>query len=189
MSCGGLTFRRPIPDDYERVMAVLPAWWDGRDLRAQIPWVFFEHFRSTSMVVEHEDALVGFLIGFLCPDHLDEAYVHLVGVAPAWRRTGLGGDLYRRFFALARTAGRSVVRAATAPVNTTAIAFHIAQGFSLLPGDEGADAAPVAAQRGPFGEPRVRFELRLQPPSGASPAEAPLADAPPAETSPAEARS
>ena len=51
MSCTSLIFRRPIPDDYERVMAVLPSWWDGRDLRALLPKLFFEHFRTTSLVV------------------------------------------------------------------------------------------------------------------------------------------
>lgn len=32
MSCTGLVFRRPVPDDWARVMAVLPEWRDGRDL-------------------------------------------------------------------------------------------------------------------------------------------------------------
>ena len=86
-------------------MAVMPAWWDGRDLRALLPKVFFEHFRGTSLLVEHEDGLIGFLVGFFCPDHADEAYVHFVGVDPAWRRVGLARDLYRRFFGLARAHG------------------------------------------------------------------------------------
>jgi len=161
VSCSGLTFRRPIPDDYERVMAVLPSWWDGRDLRAQLPWVFFVHFRTTSIVVEHEDVLVGFLVGFLCQDHPDEAYVHFVGVAPEWRRAGLGGDLYRRFYALARTDGRTIVKTVTAPVNTGSVAFHVALGFSVLPGDEEVDGLPVMSARGPFGEPRVQFQRSL----------------------------
>ena len=85
MSCTSLIFRRPIPDDWERVLAVMPAWWDGRDLRALLPKIFFEHFRSSSLLVEHEDALIGFLVGFCCPDHDDEAYIHFAGVHPAWR--------------------------------------------------------------------------------------------------------
>ena len=136
MSCTSLIFRRPIPDDWERVIAVMPSWWDGRDLRELLPKVFFEHFRGSSLLVEHEDRLIGFLVGFLCPDHAEEAYIHFVGVEPSWRRAGLGGDLYRRFFDYARTSGRSVVRAVTAPVNTGSIAFHMAQGFSVLPGDD-----------------------------------------------------
>jgi GNAT superfamily N-acetyltransferase len=163
VSCTSLIFRRPIPDDYGRVIAVLPSWWDGRDLRALLPKIFFEHFRGSSLLVEHEDRLVGFLIGFLCPDHADEAYIHFVGVDPAWRRSGLAADLYRRFFTLARANGRSVVRAVTAPVNSGSIAFHTALGFSMLPGDDEIDSVPVTTDHGPHGDHLVRFQLFLEP--------------------------
>jgi ribosomal protein S18 acetylase RimI-like enzyme len=168
VSCTLLTFRRPIPADYERVMGVMVAWWDGRDLRPLLPRIFFEHFRSTSLLVEHEDELVGFLVGFLCPDHDDEAYIHFAGVHPAWRRAGLARDLYRRFFASARTAGRPVVRAVTGPANTGSVAFHTSLGFAILPGDEEVGGLPVSVDHGPQGDPVVRFELRLD---GARPEE------------------
>jgi len=161
------------------VMAVLPAWWDGRDLRSLLPRVFFEHFRGTSLIVEHEDVLVGFLVGFLCADHADEAYIHFVGVAPGWRRAGLASDLYRRFFAVARTNGRSVVRSVTAPVNTVSVAFHTALGFSVLPGEgDGShgliqaiagDASPATAGQAHQAGPYVRFQLFLEPDTGAAP--------------------
>jgi ribosomal protein S18 acetylase RimI-like enzyme len=162
-----MVFRRPIPDDWERVVALMPAWWDGRDLRALLPRIFFEHFRSTSLLVEHEDQLVGFFVGFLCPDHDDEAYIHFVGIDPAWRRVGLARDLYRRFFALARANGRSVVRAVTAPVNTGSIAFHTALGFSLLPGDDEVGGVPVTTDHGPHGDHLVHFQLFLEPEANA----------------------
>lgn len=161
MSCTSLTFRRPIPADWDRVMVVMPEWWGGRDLRGMLPKVFFEHFRHTSLVAEHEDLLVGFLIGFFCPDHPDEAYVHFAGVHPAWRRAGLGRDLYRRFTALARADGRTSVRAVTAPVNAGSVAFHRSLGFSVLPGDAEVDGIPATTDRGPHGEYLVRFELAL----------------------------
>ena len=162
MSCTSLIFRRPIPDDWDRVLAVMPEWWGGRDLRAMLPEVFFEHFRTTSLVVEHEDELVGFLVGFSCPDHDDEAYVHFAGVHPAWRRAGLAGDLYRRFFALARAHGRTVVRAVTAPVNTGSIAFHTALGFTDPSRRRARSTACLSSvDHGPHGDHVVRFELRL----------------------------
>ena len=161
VSCTSLIFRRPIADDWARVQAVMPEWWGGRDLRAMLPEVFFEHFRTTSLVVEHEDELIGFLVGFPCPDHGDEAYVHFAGVHPAWRRVGLAGDLYRRFFTIARAHGRTIVRAVTGPVNTGSIAFHAAIGFTILPGDEEVDGLPVSVDHGPHGDHVVRFELRL----------------------------
>jgi len=167
MSCSSLTFRRPIPDDWQRVMAVMPEWWEGRDLRALLPRVFFEHFRGTSLLVEHEDQMIGFLVGFFCADHPDEAYVHFVGIAPAWRRVGLARDLYRRFCALALADGRNVVRAVTAPVNAGSVAFHTALGFSLLPGDDEIDGIPVTTEHGPHGDHLVRFQLFLETEAGA----------------------
>jgi ribosomal protein S18 acetylase RimI-like enzyme len=161
VSCTSLTFRRPIPDDHERVMAVMVDWWAGRDLRAMLPRIFFEHFRSTSVIAEHEDELIGFLIGFPCPDHADEAYVHFAGVHPAWRRAGLGSDLYRRFFGLVRTHARPVVRAVTAPANQASVAFHTALGFTVLPGDLEVGGVPVSTSPGPYGDHLVRFELVL----------------------------
>jgi len=161
MSCSSLIFRRPIAQDWERVMAVMPEWWGGRDLRSMLPKIFFEHFRGTSLIAEHEDRLLGFLVGFFCPDHDGEAYVHFVGVDPAWRRAGLAGDLYRRFIVLARADRRTVVRAVTAPVNKGSIAFHTALGFRILPGDTEVDGLPVTTDPGPQGEHLVRFELCL----------------------------
>ena len=80
---------------------------------------------------------------------------------------GLGRDLYRRFFALARADGRTVVRAVTAPVNSGSIAFHTALGFSLLPGDDEVDGVPVTTDHGPHGDHLVRFQLFLEPEAGA----------------------
>jgi GNAT superfamily N-acetyltransferase len=163
VSCTTLTFRRPIPGDYERVMNVMVDWWGGRDLRSMLPQIFFEHFRGTSLVAEHEDELIGFLVGFPCPDHDGEAYIHFVGVHPAWRKAGLGRDLYRRFCGLARAQGRTVVRSVTAPVNKGSIAFHTALGFAILPGDAEVDGVPVTFEPGPQGEHLVHFELILDP--------------------------
>ena len=142
-------------------MAVMPEWWGGRDLRSMLPKIFFEHFRHTALIAEHEDRLLGFLVGFFCPDHAGEAYIHFVGVEPAWRRAGLSGDLYRRFIAMARAEGRTVIRAVTAPVNKGSIAFHTALGFSILPGDTEVDGLPVTTDHGPQGDHVVHFALRL----------------------------
>lgn len=142
-------------------MAVMVEWWAGRDLRAMLPRVFFEHFRSASLVAEFEDELIGFLVGFACPDHPGEAYVHFCGVHPAWRRAGLGRDLYRRFCARARSQGCTAVRAVTAPVNTLSIAFHTGLGFTVLPGDAQLDGVPVSREPGPYGDYLVHFELVL----------------------------
>jgi ribosomal protein S18 acetylase RimI-like enzyme len=155
------------PSDWDRVQAVLVDWWGGRDLTGLLPRLFFHHFRTTSFVVDHDATLAAFLVGFLCPTHPEEAYVHFVGVDPDLRGRGIATALYGRFFALARADGRAVVRAITSPVNTGSVAFHRRLGFHAIPGDAEVDGVPVWSNHDGPAEPRVRFELDLaQTPNG-----------------------
>jgi predicted GNAT superfamily acetyltransferase len=116
---------------------VLDEWWGGRDMVDMLPRLFFIHFRDTSFVAERDDELAAFLVGFLSQSAPDEAYVHFVGVSPSERGTGLGRELYERFFAAARAQGRTRVRCVTSPVNSGSLAFHAALGFE--PGPQQAD--------------------------------------------------
>jgi hypothetical protein len=153
--------RLVVPGDWDRVQGVLPSWWGGRDLRALLPRLFFHHFRATSFVVEHGGELAAFFVGFLCPTHDDEAYVHFVGVDPAHRGRGVARSLYERFFGLALADGRTVVRAVTAPGNAGSVEFHRRMGFEVVPGDGEIDGIPVWFDYDGPGEHRVRFELRI----------------------------
>jgi predicted GNAT superfamily acetyltransferase len=71
-------------------------------------------------------------------------------VTPEEREKGLARLLYERFFVIAAEDGRRVVRAVTAPVNTTSIAFHAAMGFSVTgPADnyDGPSSAKMLFER------------------------------------------
>ena len=127
----GLNIRPARADDYGAIADVLDAWW-GRPIVQALPRLFLDHFHRTSLIAEDGDGLAGFLVGFLSPSLPDEAYIHFVGVAPRQRRGGLARSLYERFFDLARADGRQTVRAVTAPVNTTSIAFHQSIGFTIV---------------------------------------------------------
>jgi ribosomal protein S18 acetylase RimI-like enzyme len=129
---GEVVIRHAQPSDYGRVIQHVNAWWGGREMAPMLPKLFFLHFEGTSFVAERADGTIaGFLIGFLSQTSDDEAYVHFVGVAPDQRESGLGRDLYERFFAAAREHGRSVVRCVTSPANETSIGFHRALGFDV----------------------------------------------------------
>ncbi len=142
----GLEIRHAEPADHARVLAVLDEWWGGRQMRDMLPKLFFVHFRETSFVAERNGGLAGFLVGFLSQAEPDEAYVHFVGVSPQERGSGLGRELYERFFAAARARGRRRVSCVTSPANGGSLAFHTAIGFE--------PSRPQAAYDGP-GEDRI----------------------------------
>ena len=129
MEVAGVTVRGARPADFDTIIAVVDDWW-GRVISPGLPRLFLDHFFGTSLIAEHDGELAGFLIGFLSPSKPQDAYIHFVGVTPAWRRTGLARSLYEQFFDRARDDGRTVVKAITSPQNGTSIAFHRAMGFS-----------------------------------------------------------
>jgi ribosomal protein S18 acetylase RimI-like enzyme len=146
-----LTLRTATPADYDAIASVIDDWW-GRPASRALPRLFLDHFHATSTVAEAGGDLAVFLIGFLSPSLPDAAYIHFVGVHPGFRGDGLARRLYERFFALAATDGRTVVRAVTAPVNAASIAFHTAMGFTVT--------GPIPCYDGP-GDVKVRFERSL----------------------------
>ena len=131
------TIRNAEPADYASVIGVIDDWWGGRAMAAMLPKLFFVHFRDTSFVAEEDGRVVAFLCGFRSQTHDDEAYIHFVGVDPSRRGSGLGRELYERFFAA--VAPRTTVRAVTSPANERSVAFHRALGFEVERVDEEYD--------------------------------------------------
>jgi ribosomal protein S18 acetylase RimI-like enzyme len=124
-----IELRHADPADHARVIERVDDWWSGRAMADMLPRLFFVHFRDTSFVAEEDGRLAGFLCGFRSQTYADEAYVHFVGVDPAFRGRGAGASLYERFFEAIRP--RSVVRCVTSPANEASIAFHTSIGFEV----------------------------------------------------------
>ena len=146
-----VAIRHVQPSDYGRVIQHVNEWWGGREMAPMLPRLFFIHFESTSFVADRDDGtLAGFLIGFLSQTDDRAAYVHFIGVAPSERGSGLGRQLYERFFEAARAHGRSVVRCVTSPKNESSLAFHGALGFEhegLAEDYDGTGASRVLLMR------------------------------------------
>jgi GNAT superfamily N-acetyltransferase len=160
-----LRLRHAHPLDYDRVLEVMDAWWDGRAMSAKLSHVFFSHFSPTSFVLENDEQMLGFLLGFLSQTHPDEAYIHFVGVHPEYRRLGLGRRLYDRLLVAARMHGRDWVRSITSPMNEGSIAFHRRLGFEPLRGDIVIDGVPVWLDYAGEGGHRVVFRRRVVGPA------------------------
>ena len=120
------------------VLAALPEFWGGRDLRPLHHPVWFRQLGGAARTARTPD---GRLVGYLLGTRTEElAYVHVVAVRADARGLGVGRALYGNVLA----AGLPV-EAVTTPGNAGSLAFHARLGFS-------AELVPDWA--GP-GEPRV----------------------------------
>jgi ribosomal protein S18 acetylase RimI-like enzyme len=157
-------FRRPVESDHRFLVDRVDEWWGGRRQRQLLPRLWLQHFNGTSWIVEDEGGTtIGFLVGFISPDHPDQAYIHMVGTNPNRRRTGLGRALYERFFEDVMTRGVRHVTAVTWPGNRASVDFHRALGFTPAdePGTQRLYGTPAHPDYDAEGEDRVVFSREL----------------------------
>jgi GNAT superfamily N-acetyltransferase len=159
-----LQFRRPSEADHARVIGQVDEWWGGRQVHQLLPRLWFQHFKGTSWLAEDEAGTpIGFLVGFISPDHPEQAHVHMVATGPNHRRTGLGRALYVRFMEDVRAKGARRITAITWPGNRVAVAFHKALGFTPLdgPGTQRLYGTPAFPDYDAEGDDRVVFSREL----------------------------
>ena len=156
-----MLIRHAEESDYADIITVLDEWWDGRHMADMLPRLFFKHFNTTSFIIETDNAIAAFLIGFIsqtCPCH---AYVHFLGVHPEYRKKGFGRRLYQVFFDTVRRHGCDAVHLVTSPVNKNSIAFHTRIGFQIENGDCLLDSVSVHSNYDGPGEDRVLFIKKI----------------------------
>jgi GNAT superfamily N-acetyltransferase len=117
VSTTDLTWRTAEPSDAEAVVAAITDWWPGVHMVHGVCPQLFEHFGDTCVIVEDDDGLIGFLVGFMSQRFPDAGYVHYAGVRPGHRGDGLGTEMYARFADTTRARGRSLMLAETGAWN------------------------------------------------------------------------
>ncbi|WP_413379882.1 N-acetyltransferase family protein [Alkalihalobacillus sp. 1P02AB] len=155
-----MKIRHSKSEDYNKISSVMNGWWGGREMAYLLPKLFFDHFNDTSFVIEKDQKIVGFLIGFLSQSKPNEAYIHFVGVHPEYRQDGVGTRLYSSFFDNVQKRGIEIVTAIS-PVNKTSIAFHTRMGFQMVTGDKEVDGVPAFSDYDGNGNDRVVFIRNL----------------------------
>ncbi|MFI5976287.1 GNAT family N-acetyltransferase [Streptomyces sp. NPDC051452] len=159
-----LELRQARVSDHHVIVGCVQQWWNdsrtpdqAHELSLLLPRLFLQFFSRTSLVLEDDEGIRAFLIGFHAADNEEEAYIHFVGVDPSLRGQGLARRLYTAFLRHAAEAGRRHVRAITSPGNTGSISFHQAMGFTVEPGDRDIDGVPVRIDYDGPGQDRVCF--------------------------------
>lgn len=157
----GLAVRNAAPADHKNIIAVMKDWWGGRDLSHMLPRLFLEHFCDTSWIIEKNNTMVGFLIGFLSQYQKNVGYIHFAGIHPQFRAMGIGTFLYERFYDFCRKNGRNTVRSCTSPVNKGSIGFHTRLGFEIEKGDTEMDGVSVTRHYNRLNDPKVLFKKSI----------------------------
>jgi GNAT superfamily N-acetyltransferase len=156
----GIRLRRPTEADHAALIGQVDDWWGGRRVHQLLPRLWFQHFAGTSWVAEAPDGrLVGFLVGFISPEHPDDAYIHMAGTGPNHRRSGLGRTLYERFFDDVRAREARRVTAVVWPGDRVSVEFHRAMGFTPAdgPGTRNLYGTPAYPDYDGEGDDRVVF--------------------------------
>lgn len=125
-----LSFRPVTEADHAALLPILDDWWDERP-KPKLERLWFRHWASTSLVAETGDGrLAAVLIGFVSPDHPDEAVVRLLAVAPWSRRHGIGRSLVEQFATIASARGARRLVAWVKPGDPAALGFLRKLGFA-----------------------------------------------------------
>jgi L-2,4-diaminobutyric acid acetyltransferase len=119
------------------------------------------HFRDTSVIVENEKGLAGFLIGYRLPARPDTAFVWQIGIAESMRGKGIGKKLLRHL--VDRLVGEVRFLEGTAPPSNQAsrrlfrsfarergVPFAVHPGFAPPLFEPPADEPEELMRVGPF---------------------------------------
>jgi GNAT superfamily N-acetyltransferase len=147
------------PHDYSQILSQIADFWGSeRTLPFHHP-LFVHEFGNSAFCIKAGPEVAAYLFGLIAQT-APTAYIHLVGVRPAYRRHGLARQLYEHFIGFARAHDCTLLKAITTPQNSTSIAFHRALGMRLL-GTPNEHGVPVVANYAGPGQDRVVFHLGL----------------------------
>lgn len=127
-----MKIRHVTGEDCARLTDVVNEYSSRSNVSAIVPRLFFEHFQQTSFIIEAAGETIALLIGFISQTNKQQAYIHFIGVNPAYRQQGIARQLYTHFFHVVQQQyGCTEVSAITTPINRTSIVFHESLGFTL----------------------------------------------------------
>ncbi|CAJ36530.1 GNAT family N-acetyltransferase [Methanocella arvoryzae] len=121
--------RNVFESDFLGIVEKSKEWGDLVIERETIYHVMCVHFRGTCFVAEDRGELIGYLLGFRSQALPDQAYMHLLQVAPSYRGLGVGQRLFSQFQQAAIAMGCKKITAVSRPQNKTGMAFYKRMGL------------------------------------------------------------
>ena len=126
---GSMKIRNVVSEDFFLLREVVNEWTFGGAVQQLVPRFYFEHFQSTSFIVNTPNDTAGIVISFVSQSNPKQLYIHFISVNPDFRKQGVGRLLYSYVFKAAKAHGCEMVSCVTKPINRASIAFHEALGF------------------------------------------------------------
>ena len=121
------TMREMTVADLQPILADHHRYWGERDMRAGHSFSLVREFGRTCFVLEADDGIRGYLIGWVSPDRV--GYVHVIATRDDARGAGVGRRLHEEFAKVAAGQGAVRLKAITSTANTGSVAFHTGIGF------------------------------------------------------------
>jgi ribosomal protein S18 acetylase RimI-like enzyme len=160
-----VSFREATEADHARLARLVHQWWDERPPRIERFWM--RHFSPTTLVGEAPDGRpVALAIGFRGSDsggRQAAGVLHLVAVAPALRRRGIGRAIVAAVEARLVAAGATRVEAVVWPGNRVGVRFLEGLGYQPIEESRATPlyGVPAIANYDGEGEDRAVFERSL----------------------------
>lgn len=128
-----LSFRAAQPHDGADLWRVAQASGTLEVNSAYFYLLFASDFAGTCLVAEHQDRVVGMVVGYRPPNEPQAAFVWQVGLLPEYQGKGLGLQLLQRWLALPALSGCSFVTATVADDNPASQALfrRLARAFNV----------------------------------------------------------
>lgn len=124
--------RNAFPDDFLGIANKSKEWADLVIERESIYHILTLHFRDTCFIAEDRGEMIGYLLGFRSQARPEEAFIHLVQVAPRLRGNGVGHRLFNQFQSSAKAMGCTKIVTLSKPENNYCNSYHKAMGFSVV---------------------------------------------------------
>ena len=104
--------------------------------RKAIYHLFTKFFKNTSLVLEDNENIKGFLIGFISQENNENAYIHLLCIKKDLRGQNMASNLVEKFISIVYSMDCKKVFLVCKPSNKTAIKLYTKMGFLPLPSDK-----------------------------------------------------
>jgi ribosomal protein S18 acetylase RimI-like enzyme len=91
--------------------------------------------------------MIGYLLAIRSQSHPEQAYMHLIQVAPKLRGNGVGRRLFNQFQAAVKAMGCTSICTITKPENKQCLAFYKAVGYQMANRKNTVDVDGVEATK------------------------------------------